>query len=463
MAHSFRKTFLLMLAGAALSLALACGGGGGGSSAPPASQGSWGSAKVLETNLLSDSYYPLSAIDATGRTLVVWQRLSGPGGPSDIWGKVFEPGSGWQPEGTLESMDGDGQRPVVAVGGNGVFLVAWQHTPVGGTTGIWANRYTPGVGWSGPLQISGGSTAAAHPSIAADGSGNAVVVWEQANALAYLEVRASRYSVLAGWSAPVLLGSSATLHNFAASVAMDPAGNAMAMWNRAASTTTGVWTICAVPYRVGSGWQVPATVPSLQAGVEGVDDAYGYSVSMSPAGAVVGWAESLGGGAYRPLARIWNPSTGAWSAAAMVAGTQVATYPVVGIDASGKVHAAWAQSDGTDWTDLFVASYNPDGTFSVSPKAVDGLSGGIGSFALDVNTAGSAALVWTQMGTTVTSVYGMHYSAATGWAGPKLLENDDAGSAYAADVKLSAGGSAIATWYQKDAAGIRHVCANRWN
>ena len=89
----------------------------------------------------------------------------------------------------------------------------------------------------------------------------------------------------------------------------------MVAWNRAADTAYGPYAVCALPYRMGLGWQVPTSVPSLQAGVDG-QDAYGSSVAMSSAGAVLGWSEIYNGSNYRPFARIWNPSTGAWSAAA---------------------------------------------------------------------------------------------------------------------------------------------------
>ena len=324
-----------LFAGAALLIAMACGGGGK-SSPPVGPSGSWGSAQILENNLLFESRYPQVAVDGTGRALVVWQRLSSPGGPADIWAKFYQPGTGWQPEGTIESMDGDARYPVVAVGGDGVFYVSWQHTPVGvGSTGIWVNRYVPGSGWSGPLQISTGSTDATNPSIAADGSGNVIVAWHQFDAFGYYQVKASRYAAASSWSAPIVLSAGSAIDNFNPQVAMDSAGNGMVAWNRAVNISTGAWTVCALPYRAGLGWQIPASVPSLQAGVEGVQDAYGTSVAMSSAGAVLGWAENFSGSNYRPFARIWNPTTGVWSAAAYVIGTLDAAPPEVGIDATG--------------------------------------------------------------------------------------------------------------------------------
>lgn len=448
---------------APLALLLACGGGGGGGTAVLSATGSWGQAQGLETNLLSDSYYPQVAVDATGRALVVWYRLSGPGGPADIWAEVYQPGLGWQGEGTLESMDGDARYPVVSVGGDGTFQVAWQHTPIGSPAGIWATRYQPGVGWSGPLQISQGASAAYSPALASDGYGNALLAWEQLGTSGYYEVQASRYSAVGTWAAPVVLGASTGAHSYNTRVAMDPAGNGMVAWNRAVDMTNGPSAICAVAYRAGSGWQGTASVPSLQAGVEGLDDAYGCSLAMSSAGAVLGWVETMSGAPYRPCARIWNPSTGAWSAAAMVATAQDASVPEVGMDASGKVHAAWLQYTGSDWNDLYVASYAPNGTWTVPTQPVDSLAGGIGLFSLSVNPAGTASLVWNQSTGVVASIFGLRYEPTRGWNAPAALEQDEAGTAYAPVVRLNAAGATFATWYQKDSGGLRHIYTNRWN
>lgn len=469
-AHLSHSVLSRLFAAAALSLALACGGGGGGGgggSTPSRPAGAWGAAQGLETNLLSDSYYPQVAVDGTGRALVVWYRLSGPSGPADIWVKVYAPGQGWQPEGTIESMDGDARYPVVSVGGDGTFLVAWQHTPVGQSSSIWANRYIPGSGWNGPLQISTGTIGAYLPALASDAAGNAILAWEQLNASGYYEVQASRYASTGAWSYPVVLATSTATNNFGPQVAMDPAGNGLVAWNRAQDTATSPYAVCAIPYRAGAGWQIPASVPSLQAGVEGMDDAYGCSLSMSSAGAVLGWAETLNGTNYRPCARIWNTASGTWSAAATVSTALDCNVPQVGIDANGKVHAAWIQYSGSVWNDVYVASYTPNGTWTVSPQPVDTLAGGggIGYLALSVNPAGSAGLVWNQGNGSGSpgSIYALRYEPSGGWNTPALLETDEAGTAYAPTIRLNSAGTAFATWYQKDAAGLRHIYANRWN
>jgi hypothetical protein len=185
---------------------------------------------------------------------------------------------------------------------------------------------------------------------------------------------------------------------------------------------------------------------------------------MSSAGAVLGWSENYNGLSYRPFARLWNPTTGLWSAAASVNGTFDAAAPEVGIDATGKVHAAWKQYTGSDPIDLYVASYSPtSGVFTVPAQPLDSLSGGIDGYSLSVNAAGSAALIWNQVNGSLLNIYASRFESVSGWGAPTLLETNDAGSAFAADVRLNASGQAFATWYQLDANGMRHIYANRWN
>jgi len=463
------NTLTRLVASTVVLIAMACGGGGGSSAPPVGPVGAWGSAQVLETNLLFESSNPQVAVDPSGRALVVWQRLSSPGGHADIWAKIYQPGTGWQPEGTIESMDGDAQFPVVAVGGDGAFCVSWQHTPVGATTGIWVNRYVPASGWSGPLQISTGSTAATEPAIAADGSGNVIVAWQQTNAAGYYEVQATRYvAPNSSWSAPVILGAGNSTYNRYPRVAMDPIGNGMVVWNRIEDLNSYYSNVCAWPYRVGLGWgQIPASAPSLQAGATGDQVLYGVSVAMSSAGAVLGWAE-LSGLYVLPFVRIWNPTTGVWSAAASASAPLLASPPVVGIDATGKVHAAWVQYSSqyptkVEWNDVFVASYSPGGVWTVPSQPMDTLPGNIGNLSLSVNAAGSAALAWNQANGSVANIYASRFESSVGWGAPTLLETNDAGSAYPPVVRLNASGQAFATWYQLDANSIPHIYANRWN
>ncbi|WP_306590104.1 hypothetical protein [Geothrix sp. 21YS21S-4] len=461
---SFSQFLRRLAAGSALLAALACGGGGGGGGAavvpPPATAGSWGSAQVLETNLLFDSYNPQVAVDGSGRALVVWFRTLG--GPADIWAKVYQPGTGWQPEGTIESLDGDAAYPVVTVSGNGAFFVAWEQTPVVGSTAVYVNRYVPGSGWSGPLKVSTGTAAAAYPSVAADGSGNAIVAWHQQNASGYYEIQATRFDAGTGfWSAPTILGTSSSTNNYVPCAAMDPAGNGFVAWNRAVDVESGPAAVCAALYRRSQGWQA-GPIPSLQVGLESRDDAYGCSLAMSAGGAVLGWAESVNGSDYRPYARVWNPATGVWSAASPMT-TAAGDVPRVGIDATGYAYGAWLQYSAGSWNDIYLASRPPSGAWTASTQPLDTQSGEIGSLALHVNAAGSAALVWNQNVGSVASIFGAHFDVTRGWDSARLLETSDAGMAYAPSVQVSSSGSAIATWYQKDASGIRHIYANRWN
>ncbi len=458
-----RTIWRRLLAGAALLAALACGGGGGGASAPaPDTSRSWRGPQRLETNLLADSYYPQVAVDDQGRALVVWFRLLS--GYGDIWAKVYQPGAGWQPEGTIESLDGDARYPVVAVSGS-TFFMAWEHLLPGSVSVIYVSRYIPGSGWDGPLKISTGTTGASMPAVAVDGRGNALVAWTQLNASNFYEVQASRFNAASGyWDVPTLLGASPALDNYNPRVAMDPSGNGVVAWNRTPDITNGPGAICAVSYKAGTGWQIPASIPSLQAGVEGADDAYGCSLAMSSAGAVLGWAESVSATGYRPFARIWKPSSGTWSAAATITNaTLEGSSPEVAIDGQGKAYAAWVQNSGGAWNDLCVSSTSTTGAWTAVAQPLDNLSGGIAYLALNVNPSGFGVVTWQQISGPVASIFASNLSPTGEWGASRLLETDDTGPAYAPAVHVSTGGSAMATWYQKDANGIRHIYANSWN
>ncbi|MFQ5919951.1 MAG: winged helix-turn-helix domain-containing protein, partial [Thermoplasmata archaeon] len=72
-----------------------------------------------------------------------------------------------------------GANPQVAVDRNGNAIAIWTQDD-GARTSVWANRFVTGVGWSAPTLIENDDTGdAGEPMLAIDPSGNAWAVWYQ--------------------------------------------------------------------------------------------------------------------------------------------------------------------------------------------------------------------------------------------------------------------------------------------
>ena len=135
---------------------------------------------------------PRIVMDSSGNAIVVW--LESPfigGGGISVHARRYVSGAGWasaqriDAPGVLNEAIGDNiSRPEAAIGGNGAAFVVWMlvRQDFGGArvSQIWANNYTPTVGWSVAEEISAGATTWAEaPQVAVDALGRATGVWHQ--------------------------------------------------------------------------------------------------------------------------------------------------------------------------------------------------------------------------------------------------------------------------------------------
>jgi hypothetical protein len=180
---------------------------------------------------------PRVAFDPDGNATAVWQQRHA-GGWDDIWANRFTPLGAW----TTPDIIGTGGIPRVAVDPAGNAIVAWS----GGS-----NRYTPSAGWIGPLSV---PVSGARPELAVDQDGNAIAVWNQRNGAQH-NIWASRFTPARGWGPAELIENNDEGYDPSnAEVALDPDGNAIAVWNHNASYTGTGNDIWANRFTPTGGW-----------------------------------------------------------------------------------------------------------------------------------------------------------------------------------------------------------------
>jgi hypothetical protein len=179
---------------------------------------------------------PQLALDAAGNAIAIW---FGPdGGGVQAWTNRFTAGQ-WRSAAPLETVNNSNLEPQIAMASNGVATAAWQAQVVrpGGAayTVIRASRTSGATGpWSSPvsLNVPGSDVSDAIPQVATDASGNAVVMWTQVSTNAVRQLWVSRY--LTGtdaWSSPERLDKATAIVGNP-KIAMDTAGNAIAVWSQ---------------------------------------------------------------------------------------------------------------------------------------------------------------------------------------------------------------------------------------
>jgi hypothetical protein len=194
-----------------------------------------GSAFLVNTSTTSDQERPSVAADAAGNFIVVWSSYGQDGSSEGVFGQRYL-GSGTPlgPEFRVNSSTGGPQdQPSVAADAAGNFVVAWAGND-GSTFGIFGQRYaSSGAPLGSEFRVNTYTTNIQYfPSIAADSSGNFVVVWDS-----FMQdgddrgVFGQRYA-----ASGVPLGPEFRVSTYTTSlqalgrVASDPTGNFVVVW-----------------------------------------------------------------------------------------------------------------------------------------------------------------------------------------------------------------------------------------
>lgn len=281
---------------AAITLALsACGGGSDSASnavtAPIPDITKAKASTSIHTGTLA-AKHAQTASDADGNVLAVWSQSNGT--HSEIWFDRFTAAGGWSGSSLLTSGNGDAQNPQITVDAKGDAWVVWQLID-GSTNNIWANRFTVASNtWGTATRIenhNGGDANAgvvnagnaSMPQIAADGSGNVLVVWQHADGQRS-SIWANRFEVATqSWGTGVPIEGDDAGSAFDPQVLMDFNGNAVAAWSRWDSARGNIWTS---RYLMGKGWATPVQLEAV------TQSAHKPQISMDASGDTwVSWQE----------------------------------------------------------------------------------------------------------------------------------------------------------------------------
>jgi predicted enzyme related to lactoylglutathione lyase len=296
----------------------------------------WGTAVLIETEDDGDAEGPQVAMDATGHATAVWHQSDGM--RENIWSNRYTASGAWGAAEEIEDNTGNATEPQVAVDPGGNAVVVWQQSD-GMRENIWSNRYTPSEGWSTQQPIETNNAGPARfPQVAVDASGNAVAVWQQSDGMRE-NIWFNSYTPTGGWGVAGLIEADdgdAT----APQVAMDPAGNVVAVWQQSDGSRENIWSN---RYAVGDSW---GTVERVDSRAQG--SARNPQVAMDARGiAVAVWTQTDGGrdsiwsNRYIPGSR--------WGTAERIVADDAgrARQPQVAADPEGNAVAVWLQSEGT--------------------------------------------------------------------------------------------------------------------
>jgi hypothetical protein len=303
---------------------------------------------------------------------------------------------------------------------------------------------------------------AANPVIAMDAAGNAIAIWRQSNAAGgVFSIHANRFTAATKtWGAPALLETDDIEGAGDVDLDVDAAGNAVVVWNQLSGRYQSIWSN---RLAAGAGAWGSATLV----------ETYDQGESMLPRVAATG-----GGGAVAVWIQ-WDgtrqsihgsrlDAAGGWQTPLPLetSDTVEALNPDVAADGDGNAVAVWEETDGA--TVINVRAARRDRTTGVWSTPVTLGTPGVYAagnlafprIALDPAT-GDGVAVWLVRAGTINSVWASRYHRSTGlWDAALPLETDERGHASQPRIAVDGQGNAVAAWRQSDGTRL-DIWANR--
>jgi hypothetical protein len=391
---------------------------------------------------------PQVVLDSEGNATAVWDRWNG---LDTVVESAYRPaGEGWgspenlsEPALEGESVPGahDAQSPRIAVDGQGDVTVVWERY-AGAKILLQAVDRPSGGSWTAPVDLGEMNLASdPEPWVAVDSAGDAVAVWKQGEVIQSVFRPAGGY-----WEAPLPISAG---ESFVPQAAMNAEGEATVVWMHYDGSR---YVVESAYLPAGGNWESPTLVS------EPGEEAGDPQVALDAAGnTVVAWRGESGGKeyvrtAYRPVGGLWEAPTNASAAGEHVQSIQDA------VDSDGNAIVAWAGEAGG--YDIARAAFRPSGGQWEAPSDLSADGGN--AFPSDVvfDTSGNAAIVWERSdgsGNVVQAAYrrmGEAWEPAVSLSEAGKLGMDGVGVLDAPGDKTLADGDATVVWVSEE----RHAC-----
>jgi hypothetical protein len=397
---------------------------------------------LAPTNLSApgrDATEPQLAVDAGGGTVAVWARSDG--SHTIIQASSRPPGGAWAPPVDLSQAGRDATEPQLAVDAAGDAVAVWARSN-GAHTVIQAAARPAGGGWTSARDLSDSERNATEPQVAVDSGGRAIAVWSRFDGSDDI-VQTAQLPPAAGsaWSEPVDL-SAAGEDADEPQLAVDAAGDAIAVWSRLEGTDT----IAQAAFRpAGAGWEAPDDLS------EAGGDATEPQVAIDPGGAAVAvWSRAASGLDTVQAAEM--AAGGDWLEAVDLTGPgDDATEPQVS-SAAGRLLAVWTLRGPGPYSTIQSAEKTGGGPWQQAQDLTQaGLTQTVVSPQVALDPNGNGAAVWARSGASPTVIEGRTKPSGGPWM--DLVELSELGSsATEPQVTLGATGDGASIWSRENGA-----------
>ena len=345
-------------------------------------------------------YVPSIAVDSNGNAYAVWTDERN--GHADIYFSYRPSGGTWESNVRVNDDVGSAEQydPSIAVDPSGNAYAVWVDERAESPMyyeDIYFSYRPAGGSWGPNLKVNDNVAPSDHgsPSIAVDPSGNAYAVWDDFRDDDYPDIYFSYRPAGGSWGPNVKVnGDTGSADNRDPSIAVDPSGNAYALW----TTQEWIWPGWQVDiyfsYRpVGGSWQ-PGVRVNEEVGT--ASDHSHSSIAVDSSGnAYSVWTDVRNG--HLDVYFSYRPTAGAWQSNVRVNDDVEEAPrggPSIAVDPSGNAHAVWYDARDGD-ADIYF-SYRPAGGSWGSNVKVNDDPGGADQLwpSIAVHPSGNAYAVW---------------------------------------------------------------------
>jgi hypothetical protein len=358
-------------------------------------------ANTVVSTAFSEQNYCSSASDGAGGVIVVWRDYRS-GTNQDIYAQRLNAAgvAQWTANGVaICTATGNQFTPTITADGYGGAIIAWYDYRSGTNYDIYAQR----VNAAGTVQwtVDGVAicTAAGNqysPTIAADGSGGAIITWQDLRSASTWDIYAQRINAAGAvqWIGDGVAISTAAGNQASPKIVSDGAGGAIITWDDSRTGNNDVYA-----QRVNSGGAVQWTADGV-AITSAANNQYSYSMATDGAGgAIITWYDYRSGTNYDIYAQRVNAAGAVqWTANGVAISTALndQLLPEIVSDGAGGAIITWDDSrSGTD-IDIYAQRVNQAGStlWTENGVAISAMSNDQRYPQLVGDGAGGAIITW---------------------------------------------------------------------
>ena len=405
-----------------------------------------------------DQQFPTIVSDGAGGAIVTWQDQRG--GNYDIYAQRISAAGTvqWTTDGVaLCTIAGEQSSPTIVADGAGGAIVTWQDLR-SGISDIYTQRISDGgaVQWTANgVALCTASGAQQYPTIISDGTGGAIVTWQDQRSGTSRDIYAQRISAggTVQWTANGVALCTMYSDQSSPTIVSDGTGGAIVDWRDERSGNNDIYA-----QRISVGGTVQRTANGVALCTASGEQQYPTIVSDGVGGAIVTWVDGRTGTRDDIYAqRISAGGTVQWTAngVALCTATDYREYPAILSDGASGAIVTWGdyRSGGGTYTnpDIYAQRISAAGTvqWTANGVALCTATGFQVHATIASDGAGGAIVTWWDNRRSAADLYAQRISAGgtVQWTANGVALCTATNFRDYPTIVADGAGGAIITWY----------------